>query len=258
MEDFYYAGGLRHSWPRIGDLLHLERMTVNGRTHGREHRRGGRVRRPGDPDEGQPGGRGRRPRDTPRQSRPDGAVIKHLAASPHLLRHTGPAVVFEDYRDMQRRVNDPDLEVTRRLGARAPPRRAPGGPGHARVRHAPDTGQAAPRRRARHGPRLGRTHERDELRHLCPARGAGVLRGRPAGTRARGRPHHPRRRRPAPSARSRRGGARPAQARAWTPPPKLFERGYGSLYIEHVGQADQGCDFDFLARSGAVVEPDAG
>ena len=48
------------------------------------------------------------------------------------------------------------------------------------------------------------------------------------------------------------------RARAWTPPPKLFERGYGSLYIEHVGQADQGCDFDFLARSGAVVEPDAG
>jgi dihydroxy-acid dehydratase len=45
---------------------------------------------------------------------------------------------------------------------------------------------------------------------------------------------------------------------AWTPPGRMFERGYGALYSEHIGQADQGCDFDFLARSGAAVEPDAG
>jgi dihydroxy-acid dehydratase len=44
---------------------------------------------------------------------------------------------------------------------------------------------------------------------------------------------------------------------AWTPPEKIFERGYGALYSEHIGQADQGCDFDFLARTGAAVEPDA-
>jgi dihydroxy-acid dehydratase len=45
---------------------------------------------------------------------------------------------------------------------------------------------------------------------------------------------------------------------SWTPPPRIFARGYGALYAEHIGQADQGCDFDFLARSGAAVEPDAG
>ncbi len=45
---------------------------------------------------------------------------------------------------------------------------------------------------------------------------------------------------------------------AWTPPAKLFERGYGAMYSEHIGQADKGCDFDFLARSGAALEPDAG
>jgi dihydroxy-acid dehydratase len=45
---------------------------------------------------------------------------------------------------------------------------------------------------------------------------------------------------------------------AWVPPERLFERGYGSLYSEHIGQADKGCDFDFLARSGAAVEPDPG
>src|SRR3954452_11639586 len=43
---------------------------------------------------------------------PDGAVIKHSAASPSLLRHTGPAVVFEDYDDMNARLDDPDLDVT--------------------------------------------------------------------------------------------------------------------------------------------------
>src|SRR4051812_35937653 len=43
---------------------------------------------------------------------PDGAVIKHSAASPSLLHHTGPAVVFEDYDDMNARLDDPDLDVT--------------------------------------------------------------------------------------------------------------------------------------------------
>ncbi len=44
---------------------------------------------------------------------------------------------------------------------------------------------------------------------------------------------------------------------AWTPPPRIFDRGYGELYSEHVGQADRGCDFDFLAHAGTTVEPEA-
>ena len=43
---------------------------------------------------------------------PDGAVIKHIAAEPHLLKHTGPAVVFDDYRTMQRTIDDPGLGIT--------------------------------------------------------------------------------------------------------------------------------------------------
>jgi dihydroxy-acid dehydratase len=43
----------------------------------------------------------------------------------------------------------------------------------------------------------------------------------------------------------------------WTPPAPHFERGYGALYAEHITQADQGCDFDFLARKGLNPEPDA-
>jgi dihydroxyacid dehydratase/phosphogluconate dehydratase len=42
----------------------------------------------------------------------------------------------------------------------------------------------------------------------------------------------------------------------WSPPAPKFERGYGALYSEHITQADQGCDFDFLARPGRNPEPD--
>ena len=41
---------------------------------------------------------------------------------------------------------------------------------------------------------------------------------------------------------------------AWTPPPKRYERGYGQMFSQHILQADQGCDFDFLETSfGAPV-----
>ena len=43
---------------------------------------------------------------------------------------------------------------------------------------------------------------------------------------------------------------------AWQPPAARFERGYGALFPQHVTQADQGCDFDFLERAGAEAEPE--
>lgn len=45
---------------------------------------------------------------------------------------------------------------------------------------------------------------------------------------------------------------------AWTPPPTRYERGYGALYHDQITQADQGCDFAFLARQGEVPDPYAG
>jgi len=47
-----------------------------------------------------------------------------------------------------------------------------------------------------------------------------------------------------------------ARRRAWQPPPAHYERGYGALYSQHVLQADEGCDFDFLARAGVTPEPE--
>ena len=53
-------------------------------------------------------------------------------------------------------------------------------------------------------------------------------------------------------------GAELAKRRAaWSPPPARYPRGYGALHAAHITQADEGCDFDFLAANGPTPEPDA-
>lgn len=111
MEDFYFAGGLPAFLSRITDLLHLERPTVNGRLgeqiEGVEVHNDDVIRTRANPvaDEGGVAVlRG--------NLCPDGAVIKHIAAEPRLLKHTGTAVVFDDYKTMQRTINDPELGIT--------------------------------------------------------------------------------------------------------------------------------------------------
>ena len=257
MEDFYYAGGLPGLMAQLKDLLHLERRTVNGKSLG-ENLEDAPVH-----DEGVI-----RPRTNPLSDHgglailrgnlaPDGAVIKHLAASPELLCHTGPAVVFEDYRDMQSRVNDPALEVTadsvlvlRHAGPQ-------GGPGM------PEYGMLPiPDKLLRQGvrdmvrisdARMSGTSYGTCVLHVAPESFVGGplalvhdgdlitldLERRWLGLEVADEELHRRK-------------------HAWTVPEKMFERGYGSLYSEHVGQADKGCDFDFLARRGASLEPDAG
>jgi hypothetical protein len=110
MEDFYYAGGLRALMAEIKDLLHLDCMTVNGKTLG-ENLDGARV-----VNRDVIRGREaplfeRRNGNSLRKPRPDGAVIKTAAATRRFWQHTGPAVVFKDYRDMDARMNHDDLNV---------------------------------------------------------------------------------------------------------------------------------------------------
>src|SRR5918998_961669 len=111
MEDFYYARGLRGLFVRLKAAFHLGRPTVNGRAFG-ENLAGAEVfneevirppEEPIHPEGGLAVLRG--------NLAPDGCVIKHSAADPRLLRHTGPAVVFDGYDDLARRVNDPWLDV---------------------------------------------------------------------------------------------------------------------------------------------------
>ena len=136
MEDFYYAGGLRALLAELKDLLDLSCKTVNGKTLG-ENLEGARIYN----DEVI------RKRSNPLKASgglvvlrgnlaPGGAVIKAAAADPKLLKHTGKAVVFDDYNDMAARIDRDDLDGRRRLGPRAAQRRPAGRPRHARVGHA--------------------------------------------------------------------------------------------------------------------------
>lgn len=112
MEDFHFAGGMTGFLSRLTDVLHLDRPTVSHATL-REQLDGALVH---DEDV-------IRERSRPLAAEggvavlrgnlcPDGAVIKHIAAEPGLLKHTGPAIVFDDYRSMQRTIDDPALGIT--------------------------------------------------------------------------------------------------------------------------------------------------
>ena len=255
MEDFFYAGGLRALLATIGDKLALDARTVNGRTLG-ENISGAEVFNHDVI----------LPRDKPLVGSgslavlrgnlaPNGAVIKPAAAEPRLLKHSGPAVVFADYNDMAARIDDPALDVTADsvlVLQNAGPLGAPG---------MPEWGQLPiPKKILAQG-------VRDMLR-ISDARmsgtsyGACVLHVAPesyvGGTLAFVRDGDmieldvaERRLELKVS------DAELAHRRAdWKMPPPRFERGYGALYQQHITQADQGCDFDFLEGTAPTAEPE--
>jgi dihydroxy-acid dehydratase len=252
MQDFFEAGGLRGLMSRLS--LHDDAMTVSGATVA-ENLRGAEVY---DDDVIRPlsdpllasGGlavlRG--------SLAPDGAVIKHSAASPGLLRHTGPAVVFEDYDDMNARLDDPDLDVTadsvlvlRNAGPL-------GGPGM------PEWGMLPiPKKLLRAGvddmvrisdARMSGTAYGTCVLHVAPESFVG---GPLALVRSGDRISldvEARRLELLVSV-----GELEARRAAWSPRPRPASRGYARLFADHVTQANEGCDFDFLHGAGGVPEP---
>ncbi|MDT0319169.1 L-arabinonate dehydratase [Streptomyces millisiae] len=259
MEDFYYAGGLPGLLARLGEagLLHLDRPTITHATM-REQLAGALVHddeviRPLDNPAAEQGGlavlRG--------NLAPDGAVIKHISAEPHLHRHTGPAVVFDDYRTMQRTINDPELNITKDhvlvLRGSGPL----GGPGM------PEYGMLPiPDYLLKEGvtdmvrlsdARMSGTSYGACVLHIAPESHVGgplalVQNGDLITLDVEAR-----------VLRLEVDDEELARRRAaWTPPPERYGRGYGALYQEHITQADTGCDFAFLSRPGEVPEPYAG
>jgi len=114
MEDFYYAGGMKGLMSRLrdGGLLHLDALTVTGKTTG-ENLEGAEVYnddviRPLSQPIYQEGAlavlRG--------NLAPDGCVIKPSACSAKYQQHSGPALVFDDYPSLKKAIDDPDLDVT--------------------------------------------------------------------------------------------------------------------------------------------------
>jgi dihydroxy-acid dehydratase len=257
MEDFHFAGGLPGFLSRLKDRLHLDRPTVAHDTL-REQLAGALVhnddviRTPDNPL-AQEGGvavlRG--------NLCPDGAVIKHIAAEPHLLKHTGPAVVFDDYRTMQRTINDPELGITEDsvlVLRNAGPLGGPGMPEYGMLPIPDHLLKRGVRDMVRiSDARMSGTSYGACVLHIAPESYVGgplaLVRDADLITldvEAR-------------TLRLEVDDAEIERRRAgWQAPPPRYGRGYGALYQEQITQADTGCDFRFLARQGEVPEPYAG
>jgi dihydroxy-acid dehydratase len=255
MEDFYYAGGLRGLLARLKDLLHLDARTVNGLTVGENVAdalvHDDKVIAPRERPIGPEGGvavlRG--------NLAPDGAVIKHTAMEPRLLKHAGRAIVFADYNDLDRRLDDPALPVTADSVLVLQNAGPLGGPGM------PEWGMLPlPKKLLEQGVRdMVRI---SDARMSGTAYGACVLHVAPesfvGGPLALVRDGDiieldvPARRlhlKVADDELARRRAA-------WTPRPVPYARGFGALYSKHVTQADRGCDFDFLEGTAPIPEPE--
>jgi dihydroxy-acid dehydratase len=255
MDDFYGAGGLCALLNRMGNLLHLDVPTVNGRTLG-ENITGSRVfndevirdrENPVSDDGGTAVLRG--------NLAPDGAVIKHSAATPDLLQHTGPAVVFEDYNDLAARIDDLELEVSADsvlLLRNSGPVGAPGMPEWGMLPIPKKLLERGVRDMVRiSDARMSGTSYGTCVLHIAPESAVGgtlaaVQDGDLISLDVFGR----RLELDVPEAEI----ARRLAAR--NKPATPYARGYTKLYIEQVTQADRGCDFEFLEGTEPTPEPE--
>jgi len=243
MEDLFHAGGIPAVMGRIADLLHGDCLTVNGKTLAENtgpslndavirrrdqpiYREGGIAVLSGN-------------------LAPDGAVIKQTAASPELLEHRGRAFVFENHEQMLGAVERDDLPVDRTtvlVMRNSGPKGAPGFPewGHIPM----------PRKLLREGvtdvvrisdARMSGTSYGTVVLHVAPESAVGgplavvetgdeIVLDVPARKLELVVPP----------------GEIEKRLRRFTPPKSHYERGYGRLFLDHVTQADLGCDFDFL------------
>lgn len=254
MEDFYYAGGLPAVIRDLGNLIHRDALTVNGKTIGENSANAvcynRDVIRPLEEPLVREGGiavlRG--------NLCPNGAVIKPSAATPSLMKHRGRAVVFETIEELNTRIDDPELDVDetcvmvlKNCGPR-------GYPGMAEVGNMP-----LPPKLLKKGitdmvrisdARMSGTAYGTVVLHVAPEAASGgplalVQNGDFIELDVEARRLHldvgeielDRRR------------------SAWQPPAPPSERGYYKLYFDHVMQADRGADLDFLVGGSGVDVP---
>ncbi len=253
MEDFFVAGGVPAVMREVLPLLHGDVPTVTGKTmrenvetapcHRRDvihaaaeplHQEGGTVVLWGN-------------------LAPDGAVLKQTAASPELLQHRGPAYVFETHKQMLEEIDRDDLPVTRDTVLVMKNCGPKGGPGF------PEWGQIPlPRKLLLEGvkdmvrisdARMSGTSFGTVVLHVAPESAIGgplglvrtgdIVELDTAGRRVNLLVDE----------------AELAKRRAtFVPPPAPYTRGYGRMFLEHVTQANRGCDFDFLEAQPTTME----
>jgi dihydroxy-acid dehydratase len=255
MEDFYYAGGLRALMTRIRDLLALDARTVEGATL-RDAIGEAEVF---NDDVILPRERPLVASDSLAVLRgnlaPDGAVIKPAAAEARLLKHRGPAIVFADYNDMAARIDDPALPVTADsviVLQHAGPLGAPGMPEWGQLPIPKKLLQQGVRDMVRiSDARMSGTSYGACVLHVAPESyvGGPLALVRDGDTIVLDVPE-------------RRlhldvDDAELARRRAaWRRPERHFERGFGALYQQHISQANDGCDFDFLEGMAPTPDPE--
>ncbi len=249
MEDFHDAGGSQALINRLAPMLHTEALTVTGSSLLANVRKADvladEVIRPLDRPLSPSGGtyvlNG--------NLAPDGCVIKPVAAEPRLLKHTGPAVVFENYADLKERIDDPELDVTPHsvlVLQSAGPQGAPG---------MPEWGMLPlPRKLLKQGvrdmvrisdARMSGTSYGTCVLHVSPESHVG-----------------------GPLALVKTGDLieldverrrlqllvdeEELQQRrlAWRPPAQRYSRGYGKFFSHQITQAHEGCDFEILHTDG--------
>ena len=255
MEDFYYAGGLRALLKEIRELLHLDCRTVSGTTLGEAiasaRTSNDQVIRSIENSVSQSGGTA----ILYGNLAPDGAVIKPTAAEPRLLNHVGPAIVYNDYNEMLRRIDDDELVVDENSVLVLQNAGPLGGPGM------PEWGMLPiPKKLLQRGvrdmvrisdARMSGTSYGACVLHVAPESFAG---GPLAFVRDGDLIELSVSKRKLDLLVDDRELSR--RREAWQPPPTRYERGFGALYVEHVTQANLGCDFDFMHSGAETPEPE--
>jgi len=255
MEDFFYAGGLRALMLALNDKLDLNCMTVTGKPVG-ENIAGANVYLPdvihscADPiyPEGATA-------VLTGNLAPRGCVMKPSAADKRFLKHRGPALAFDDYNHMAREIERDDLDVTPDhvlVLKNAGPKGGPGMPEWGMLPIPKKLVKAGVRDMVRISDgRMSGTSYGACILHVAPESFVGgplalVRSGDEIEVDVAGRRIHLH---VADEELARRRDA-------WRPPEPRYARGYGAMFSTHIGQADEGCDFDFLRSGGAIPEPE--
>ena len=255
MEDFFYAGGLRALLANLSELLDLTALTANGKTLG-ENIAGAKVF---NDDVIRSRETALVASDTLAVLRgnlaPDGAVIKPPAAEARLHRHSGKAVVFADYNDMAARIDDPALPVDENsvlVLKNAGPLGAPGFPEWGQLPLPQKVLEKGVRDMVRiSDARMSGTSYGACVLHVAPESYVGgplalVQDGDVIELDV-----------PARSLTLKVSDEELARRKAaWQAPPPRFTRGYGVMFAQHITQANEGCDFDFLESGAAISEPE--
>lgn len=245
MEDLFFAGGLPAVMKEIGPLLHLNARTVTGKTLGEDIAKAACYNReviktqkqPLQPEGGTAILQG--------NLAPNGAVIKQSATSPELFKHKGRAVVFENNEDLLARLDDPNLKVDESsvlVLKNAGPKGAPGMPEWGHLPIPAKLLKAGVKDMVRlSDARISGTSFGTIVVHISPESALGG----PLGIVREGDEIEldiSRRRLELHVA----DAEIKKRQNGWRPSAPHYKRGYGKMFLEHILQADEGCDFDFL------------